>query len=341
MPILSSILLVAQDDELQLVATDLEIGIRTSIPALVGEGGQVALPARLLGEIVGSLPPEAVEIRVEEGSHVEILCGRAQFAIQGLPASDFPKCPVSEGETICEVSTQALRTLIRSTIFAVSTDETRPFLTGVYLVSREGELVAVATDGGRLALRKARAQRVMRAWSGIVPAKAMNELHRLLGGLEATVPLQLVDGQLLVRCDKTQLWSRLISGTFPNYEQVIPKEFCLRLRVATDSLRAATRRVAITARDSASVVRLVPQDGILVLESNTPEVGRAREELAVQMEGTPVEVAFNARYLLEALGVIEAEEVTFDLTGPLSPAKLGPSGSEDYVYVLAPVRVYG
>lgn len=341
MPVLGTILLEAHDDRLHLVATDLEIGIRTSIPALVERPGQLALPARLLGEIVGSLPPQTVEIRAEEGTSAEILCGRAQFEIQGLPTGDFPKVPEGDGETICAVEAQTLRTLIRSTIFAVSTDETRPFLTGVYLSVREGELVAVATDGGRLALRRARTSGVGRTWSGIVPAKAMNELARLLAGLESEVPLGVVDGSILVRCGEVRLWSRLISGTFPNYEQVIPKEFQLRMRVGLEALRAAVRRVAITARDSASVVRLTPQDGVLVLESNTPEVGRAREELEVQMEGRPVEVAFNARYLLEALGVMDAEEVTFDLTGPLSPGSLRPSGSEDYVYVLAPVRVYG
>ncbi len=340
-PVLSSILLEAQDDRLHLAATDLEIGIRTSIPALVERAGQLALPARLMAEIVGSLPPQTVEIRAEEGMPVEILCGRTRFEVQGLSASDFPRVTWGEGEVICTVEAQTLRALIRSTIFATSTDETRPFLTGVYLVVRDGELVAVATDGGRLALRRARVPSVARTWSGIVPAKAMNELGRLLTGLDSEVPLELVDGQLLVRCGEVKLWSRLISGTFPNYEQVIPKEFQLRLRVPVASLRAAVRRVAITARDSASVVRLAPQDGILVLESNTPEVGRAREELEVQMEGRPVEVAFNARYLLDGLGVIEAEEVTFDLTGPLSPARLGPSGSDDYIYVLAPVRVYG
>lgn len=341
MPHLSSILLEAQDGELDLVATDLEIGIRTSIPALVEEGGQALAPARLLGEIVSSLPPQPVEIRTSPGPVVEILCARTRFEIQGFSPSDFPEVPSSEGEEICAVDSQTLRTLIRSTIFAASTDETRPFLTGTYLVVRDGELVAVATDGGRLALRRARIKGAARTWSGIVPAKAMNELGRLAGGLQGEVHLASASGAILVRCGEVNLWSRLISGTFPNYEQVIPKEFCLRLRAPCGTLRDALRRVAITARDSASVVRLTPKDGILVLESNTWEVGRAREELEVQMEGSPVEVAFNARYLLDPLAVIEAEEVTFDLTGPLSPAKLGPSGSDDYIYVLAPVRVYG
>ncbi|MDR7415591.1 MAG: DNA polymerase III subunit beta [Armatimonadota bacterium] len=342
MPILSYLLFEALDQSLEIAATDLEIGMRTRIPARVERPGSIALPARLLSEIVSNLPPAPVELEVPEGEvNARIRCGRSGFEILGLPASEFPSTPQEPEGSSWSVPAPLLRTLIRSTLFAASTDETRPFLTGVYVVITGREIRAVATDGGRLALRRAQLTSGAGEMSAIVPAKAMRELDRALGGLEEEVQIGLGPAQMVVTLPHLRLTSRLISGTFPAYEQVIPKEWRLRVRVGTEALRGAVRRVAITARDSASVVRFRVSDGILRLESNTPEVGSAYEELEVAQEGEPLEVAFNARYLLDALAVMETGEVVLELTGPLSPGALRPVGSEEYVYVVAPVRVYG
>jgi len=342
MPILSYLLFEASEESLEIAATDLEIGMRTTLPARVERPGSVALPARIFGEIVTHLPPATVELEVPEGSNAAYLrCGRAGFEILGLPPSDFPRGVEEDARTICTLPAPVLRTLIRSTLFAASTDETRPFLTGVYLVVAGQEIRAVATDGGRLALRRAQLTSPSGEMSAIVPAKAMRELDRALGGLEEEVQIGLGQAQMVVTLPHVRLTSRLISGTFPAYEQVIPKEWRLRVRVGTEALRGAVRRVAITARDSASVVRFRISDGVLRLESNTPEVGSAYEELELSMEGEPLEVAFNARYLLDALAVMETGEVILELTGSLSPGALRPVGNEDYVYVIAPVRVYG
>ncbi len=340
MPILSYLLFDAAEDTLWVAATDLEIGMRTSIPARVEEPGKVALPARLTSEIVSHLPAAEVELYGDGAGPAQIRCGRTEFEILGLAPEDFPRLPEDAPDPVCTLPGPLLRTMIRQTLFAASTDETRPFLTGVYLVTAGREIRAVATDGGRLALRRAVLEGEAREMSAIVPAKAMRELDRALGGVEEKVHIGLVEGQLMFSLGKLRLVTRLISGSFPNYEQVIPKDWKLRVRVSTESLRDAVRRVAITARDSAQVVRFRASEGLLRLESNTPEVGSAREELEVETEGEPLEVAFNARYLLDALTVMESETVTLDLTGPLSPGVLRPAGSEEYVYVLAPVRVY-
>ncbi|MCS7235048.1 MAG: DNA polymerase III subunit beta [Armatimonadota bacterium] len=341
MPILANVLLETTAGGLRVVATDLEVGVRVQIPAQVERGGQVTLPARLLAEIVSHLHAAPVSIRVEEGSSVaEITCQRASFELVGLPAGDFPRLPDSDVERVCALPGPLLRTMIRQTLFAASTDDTRPFLAGVY-VTGEGEVVRfVATDGGRLALRTARV-RMDRAISAIVPSKTMHELVRLCGAVEGEVEVGMVDNQLAFSAGDVRLFSRLVGGQFPNYQQVIPKEFKQRVRVGTEALYGALRRVAITARDSATVVRLAAQEGVLRLSSSTPEVGRAWEELEAEAFGEPMEVAFNARYLLDALGVVETEQVDLELTGPLSPGALRPVGSEEYVYVVAPVRVYG
>lgn len=341
MPILANVLLETAADSLRVTATDLEVTVRVQIPAQVERGGLVTLPSRLLAEITSHLPPAPVEVRVEEGTSVaEITCERSSFEVVGLPASDFPRVPEGEVERVCTLPGPLLRTMIRQTLFAASTDDTRPFLTGVFVTGEGDVLRFVATDGGRLALRSARVA-LDRPVSAIVPSKTMHELVRLCGAVEGDVEVGLVDNQMVFSAGDVRVFTRLVGGQFPNYQQVIPKEFKQRVRVGTERLYAALRRVAITARDSATVVRLAAQESTLRLSSSTPEVGQAREELDVDAAGEPMEVAFNARFLLDALAVVETDEVELELTGPLSPGALRPVGSEEYVYVVAPVRVYG
>jgi DNA polymerase-3 subunit beta len=230
--------------------------------------------------------------------------------------------------------------MVRQTAFAVSTDETRVFLTGLYVVLDGKEVRLVATDGGRLALRTATLAKPATQKVGvIVPAKTMQELTRALSGAEGDVDLALAENQILFTMPGARIVSRLIPGPFPNYQQVIPQGYKQRVTVGTERFLGAVRRVAITARDSANVVRLQASGDTLTLASNTPEYGRSEEKLQVVVDGEAVATAFNARYLLDCLTVIEADELTLELTGPLSPGALRPAGQTDYTYVLAPVRV--
>lgn len=345
MPILGYILLETGHDRLRMTATDLELAIQAEMDAEVKRGGQATAPARLLAEIVGQLPASTVEIRAEEGApQCRITCEASEFEILGLPPADFPALPRVDGGPVASVDAGILRTMISQTIFAVSTDETRPFLTGVYVVLDGNEGRFVATDGGRLALRKTVLERPAQQKLGvIVPAKALQELSRALAGVEAEVQVTLADTQVVFSVPGLRVFSRIISGQFPNYEKVIPEAQAIkqRIRARTERLLRAVRRVAITARDSANVVRLAARGRTLTITSNTPEVGRAREEVEVEAEGEVVEAAFNARYLLDCLNAIEADEVSVELTGPLSPGVIRPTHHGDYVYVLAPVRVYG
>jgi len=343
MPILGYVLLETKKEGLKLTATDLELAIQVEVEAEIKQGGQATLPARILGEIIGNLPPATVEIKTQEGSsQAEISCETSDFEILGLPADDFPTLPRADGEAVGLMDADVARLMIAQTIFAVSADETRPFLTGVYVLLEGSEVRFVATDGGRLALRKAVLAEPARQKVGvIVPAKAMQELGRALAGLSGTVQVATADNQLVFSVPGLRVFSRLISGQFPNYQQVIPQEFKQRIRVQTERLLRAVRRASITARDSANVVRLAAKEKKLTITSNTPEVGRAREDVDVTAEGETVEAAFNARYLIDCLNNIEADELFFELTGPLSPGAIRPAHHTDYVYVLAPVRVYG
>lgn len=342
MPILGYVLMETKKDGIKLTATDLELAVQVEIDAEVKQGGQMTLPARIFTEIVGNLPAATVEIKAQEGGpQSQISCEASHFEILGLPASDFPALPRVDGEAVGTVEADVVRMMINQTIFAVSADETRPFLTGVYVVLDGAEARFVATDGGRLALRKVTLpQAVQQKLGVIVPAKALQELGRALAGVGGAVQLAMADNQLVFAVAGLRVFSRLISGQFPNYQQVIPQEFKQRIRVQTERLLRAVRRASITARDSANVVRLAAKDKTLTITSNTPEVGKAREEVEVTAEGDSVEAAFNARYLIDCLNNIEADELFFELTGPLSPGAIRPAHHADYVYVLAPVRVY-
>lgn len=343
MPILGNILLETTKDGVRMAATDLELGIEAHVLGKVSEGGAVTLPARILTDIVSNLPEASVEIMVPEGdAKATITSESVKFEILGLPAADFPIMPSGDGDMLVKIDAGLLRTMIRQTSFAVSTDETRPFLTGVYVVVESGTGQLVATDGGRLALRKSRIPGDANGKiSAIVPSKTMAELVRILGSVEGEVRIAFQDNQLVFALPGMRFVSRLIAGQFPNYEQVIPKDFKQRIRIGTERLLRAVRRASITARDSANVVRLTASEKTLTISSNTPDVGKAQEDILVQAEGDAIPVAFNAKFLLDALSNIDAAEVFFDLTGPLSPGAIRPVDSSDYVYVLAPVRVYG
>ncbi|MGH2403411.1 MAG: DNA polymerase III subunit beta, partial [bacterium] len=267
-------------------------------------------------------------------------CERVTYDVIGLPAADFPLMPEPDSTAIVTIDTGLLRTMVRQTAFAVSADETRVFLTGLYLVLDGKEAKIVATDGGRLALRSATLATPAKQKVGvIVPSKTMQELTRALASVEGDVDISLAENQILFALPGARLVSRLIPGPFPNYQQVIPQGHKQRLTIGTEQLMSAVRRVAITARDSANVVRMQASGDTLTLASNTPEYGRSEETLQVTAEGETVATAFNARYLLDCLAVVEADQVTLELTGPLSPGALRPVGQTDYTYVLAPVRV--
>ncbi len=341
MPILANILLETRKDAVKLAATDLDHGMQTEIPARVKAGGAITLPARLFAEIVANLPSADVQLSVADGTtEVEVLCESVTYDLMGLPAADFPLMPEPEAAPLASIDAGLLRTMVRQTAFAVSTDETRVFLTGLYLVFDGKDVRLVATDGGRLALRIGAIGKAATQKAGvIVPAKTMHELTRALAGVDGEVAVSLAENQILFTMPGARLVSRLIPGPFPNYQQVIPQGHKQRITVGTERLLAAVRRVAITARDSANVVRLQASGETMTLASNTPEYGRSEEKIPVDAQGETVATAFNARYLIDCLSVLEADRLTLELTGPLSPGALRPVGQEDYTYVLAPVRV--
>lgn len=348
LPILSHLLVAPQGDTLKLTATDLEMWMECSLPARlqasIGDEDEPAgftAPARVFTEMLGALPDADVLIdRPEGGNTVQVHCARSDYKILGLPAEEFPAPPDVAATATVTLPGELLRDMIRHVLFAVSTDETRAILTGVLLKFAPGEVKMVATDTHRLAVRSAKIEGGEGEASAVIPARAMNEVLRLADD-EDSVTISLAQGQARFEVGTTTLVTRLIEGTFPNYERVIPTTHDRKLTLETGEFQRAVRRAAIVARDNANRVVLETEGAQLILSAESGTVGSAREEIEVAREGDDIQIAFNARYMQDVLAIIETEGVVLELTEPLRPGILRPigDGADDYLCVLMPMQV--
>lgn len=348
LPILSHLLVAPQGDTLKLTATDLEMWMECSLPARLQASltdddtpAGFTAPARVFTEMLGALPDADVLLdRPDGGNTVMVHCARSDYKILGLPAEEFPAPPDVTATANFTLPGETLRDMIRHVLFAVSTDETRAILTGVLVKVGPGEVKMVATDTHRLAVRTAKIEGGEGEATAVVPARAMNEVLRLADD-EDTVSISLAQGQARFEVGTTTLVTRLIEGTFPNYERVIPTSHDRKLTLETGEFARAVKRAAIVARDNANRVVLETEGAQLVLSSESGTVGSAREEIEVAREGDDIQIAFNARYLQDVLAVMETEGVVLELSEPLRPGILRPigDGADDYLCVLMPMQV--
>jgi DNA polymerase-3 subunit beta len=345
LPILSNFLIRAEGDRFFLAATDLDISMRTSVPAQVLEPGATTVPARKFSEIIRELPEETFQIDVSE-DRITITCGKGQYRLSGLDWEEFPKLQENvEGRPV-RIEAEVLKKLITSTTFAVSTDETRPALGGVLFKLDAGDVSTVATDGHRLARRSLKGvvtgSKEIRA-EFIVPPKALNQIIRLTGDGHPIEEMTVGEKYLQVRIGETQLLSRLIEGPYPNYELVMPKDNDKRLLVDRDLLEAAVRRVAILSNTQTHQVRFDLEAGSALLSAVSPDLGgEARDHVAVTFEGEAMAVAYNAAYLLEILRHLPAGELEMTLKTPVSAGLLQPlerTGEDDQTFLLMPLRL--
>ncbi len=341
LPVLTNLLIDAADKQLRLVATDLEIGMSATVNAEIQEPGAVTLPARILLEVISNLPEALVTIEVDDASTAKITCERSDYAIRGLPAEEFPAVPeVDEGAKFT-IKQDALKRVIEQTSFAASADETRPILTGALFVLAPDRLHVVATDTHRLALTEAEGNvQAEEEYRVIVPVRALSELARVLDeAAEEGVTASIGATHVKFELPQVTLWSRLIEGQFPNYEKVIPSSCDKKLIVDRETLQDALRRVIVVAREDANRVIFRTEGDVLSLNADSQDVGSAHEETPVQLEGEPIEIAFNGRYLLQALEVLDSEQVQIELTGALNPGVIRPVDESGYVYVLMPMQI--
>jgi DNA polymerase III subunit beta len=342
LPILANVLLEAKTD-LTVAATDLEVHIRRRSNAKVKSPGAATVGARKLHELVRELKPGEITVRSLENQFVEVVSGRSRVKLVGLPAADFPAFPQGDAKAkpTFTVPAETLAQMIDRTLFAVSTDETRAHLGGVYLTSSEDALRFVGTDGHRLALVDQPVKDARPSEKGIIlPRKGLAELRRLLDGVEGNIEATVTPNALRVQQGDVELVMRLIDGEFPNYEQVIPKATKSKIVVDKNELLSALRRVSVVASDRARGVKLHIAEGQLTISASSPDFGEASEEIEVAYGGEPLSVGFNSRYLTDVLAVLPEEtRVEIALIDDASPGVIRAEDDESYNYVVMPMRL--
>jgi len=337
LPILSNVLLQAGDGEVRLTTTDLDVGVRGRVEAQVERTGGTTLPARRLFAIVRELPASEIYFDVDSKNLASIRSGSSYFKILGLPEEEFPALARFENPKVFTIGQKELRDGLKKTSYAISTDETRYVLNGILCSFKENKLTLVATDGRRLALvdlelEFPRSQEV----DIIVPTKAVAELQRLLHD-EGDVKLSIGENQISFELNSTLLVSKLIEGNYPNYRQVIPAETKERITLERETLLNAVRRVALLASEKSNSVKLIFSKSNIDIVATTPEVGEAKESLAVMYKGREFSIAFNPEFLMAPLRNLPNDEIYFDLIDEMSPGIIKIPGP--FLYVLMPMRL--
>ena len=349
LPITQNVLITTEKSRLKLAATNLEIAITYWVGAKVTDEGSITVPARLLTDFVNSLPNDTIEMSLSPKTKtIEMKCARFSGRINGMDAAEFPPIPsVGDGPTT-SIDPEALRLAVSQVVFAAATEETRPVLTGVYCEFNGNTLTMAAADGFRLAVHKAPLTDVVKNRSEvIIPARALNELQRLLAEEEEPVKVTINTNksQILFKLKDTEMVSQLIQGTFPNYKQLIPQSSSTRAEMSLAEFTKATKTASIFAREGSAIVRLQvtpgkkDSKGQVVLSARAEEVGDNVGEVDAVVEGSEAKIAFNSKYLADALSVIRAERVVLETSSPSSPGVLKPVGDDNYIHVVMPMFV--
>lgn len=342
LPVLSNVLLKTEDGGLKLTATNLEIAITAWVPGKVDADGSLTVPARLFADVVSGLPAgERVELE-GDGPSLRVSGGRYQTRLRGIEAEEFPVIPPPGERPTTRITQKGLREALSEVVFAAASDEARPILTGVLTRFAGDQLTLAAADNYRIAVRSIPILDAVEDTSLVVPARSYIELMRVLSEDEEPLEVMLASSknQIIFHTQGADLVSRLIDGQFPNYQQVVPTSHTTRAVVDRDELLKAVRLSALIASSAANVVKLslAGEDGGTITIGAQAEVGDTTGEVEAAIEGEAVQIAFNARYLQEALANVEAEQVALEFTGPLSPGVLRRVGDDDYVHVIMPVR---
>lgn len=349
LPVLGNVLLATDGGRLKLSATNLEVGISCWIGAKVDEDGATTVPARTFIDLVNTLPPERVDMElIARTQTLNLRTGRSEANIKGIDAQEFPIMPTGEDESGIPVETESLRTAIEQVAFAAATDESRPILTGVLLQFDGDRLTMAAADGYRLSVRSISLTRpVADPFSIIVPARALSELARVSGEQQDPIVITVTPthNQVLFQLTDILLVSQLIDGNFPDYRQIIPRNWNTHTVVDTATLLKACKTALIFARDAAHISRLHIKPGSdlnpghIIVSATSAETGDDVSELDATVEGEELEIAFNVRYLIDVLSVAGTPQVSLDATTADSPGVIRPVGDVDYTHVIMPMHL--
>ncbi|MGC1244643.1 MAG: DNA polymerase III subunit beta [Spirulinaceae cyanobacterium] len=364
-PVLGNVLLVADEksQRVSLTAFDLSLGIQTSFPAQVIEGSTITLPAKLLNDIISRLPEGEITLLYEEGDEenegalVTLTSASGRYQVRGMGAEEFPDLPVIEEGQALHLPGNALVEGLRGSIFAASTDETKQILTGIHLGLQQDSLEFAATDGHRLAVVETSTEvggegeettpikNNIEEFAVTIPARALRELERILATRQSKEPVALYDdeGQVIFELGEQRLTSRKLDGQYPAYEQLLPSQFAIALTVERKRLLSSLELVAVLAEQKNSIVKftLDSEAQQLSLSVDAQDVGSAKESMPAQISGESIEVAFNVKYVLDSLKVLNATEITMQMNTSDSPVILTPLGGVKMTHLVMPVQIRG
>jgi DNA polymerase-3 subunit beta len=341
LPVLSNILVEASSDGVRLSGTDLDIAVSTLVPAEVDEEGGLTLPAKKLLEIVRELPSAAIRVTAAGEQRVHIECGRSKFKLLGIPKEEFPSFPPVDFADSWKLTSSDLHKLIHHVAFAASTEESRPILNGVLWELRPDRMRMVATNGHRLAKMDVPISGGAASTDLIVPPKALEQVRRLFGPSDE-IEIARSDNHLGFKHSATLVFTRLIEGPYPNYEQVIPRENDRQATVDKHALSSALRRVGVVASDQTHRVRLGFEGEMLNFSVSTPDLGEAQDEIAIVYGGEKLEIGFNANYLLDILKSMPTDDVKLTFKAPERAATIEPAEWDDpaeYLCLVMPLRL--
>lgn len=340
MPILQCILLKATSQEFKLISNDLELGIESQIEATIVESGSIAIDAKIFSEIVKKLPDNLVEIMVDEMNMMTIVCEKSVFNIPGQAADEFVQLPQIVKSTFISLPQPVLKDMIQQTIFSIAVKEIKPILTGELFEIKGNQLNLVSVDGYRVSIRKFYFEDDNEPMAVVIPGKTLNEIAKILSTDEAEmVSIYFSEKHVLFEFDTSFVVSRLLEGDFPKYDQIFSADYDSLVTVDKKQLQLSIERAALIARESKkNPIKFEITQNLLTITSNT-ELGNVHEEISIESEGQPLEIAFNPRYLIEALRVIDDEKISLQFTNAINPCIIRQIEGDAYKYLILPIRL--
>ncbi len=342
LPILQCILLQATPDEFKLVSNDLELGIESHVEANIVESGSVALDARIFSEIVKKLPDATVDITVDESNLTTIVCQKSRFNIPGQPGTEFIQLPQVTKDKSISMAQSVLKDMIHQTIFSIAVKEIKPILTGELVEIRQNKLSIVSMDGYRISIRQVEFNDEFEDMAVVVPGKTLSEISKILSSDEAEMmSIYFTDKHILFELEGSIVVSRLLEGDYPKYASLFSADYDTLITVDRRELMQSIERAALIARESKkSPIKLEIKEDTLAITSNT-ELGNVHEEIGIKKEGQALEIAFNPRYLIDSLKVIEDDEICLQFTNALNPCIIRQTEAEEFKYLILPIRLNG
>lgn len=348
LPILLNVLLEAKEGKFKIQATDLEIGIEIEIPANIEEEGSITIQAKLFSELIATLPPGKLTIQTKD-TIVEVASNKSKSVFQTIPANEFPKLYQEKGEEVVVIKKEKIQEDFGKVVFAASLDIARPALSGVLIKKADGEetrFLIVATDGYRLSLKHHTSDLTQRGISLekpiLIPSRVMREVIGMKSdGGDISMFVAEKSNQVLFSQGDTTLVGRLIEADFPNYERIIPHDFGTKVTFEREELQKAVKVCALFARETANIVKLSFQEGKIIVSANTPNIGENIVEVDAKLQGEENAIAFNAKYLLDLFSSVPADEMQFEMSGPLSPGVFKIIEDPTFLHLIMPIRVQG